>query len=258
MNKKYELIYDDYKVFKGVRVYKIRYLINIPIADIEWGYEGGYINSEECLDVNDFSVVRDDAMVIDSYITGNSYVGGDVKIRSTNRVLEVRGSDFVDNVDITTNVGIINKCTMSGNVSIICGLMDLDNTEVRDDVSIRGDVDIKNCYIVDRVVLIGKKKRKKRGIIPVLENENRLRLENVAIKDDAFIEGIDHVTGPSSKDRCVICGRVRIGDDNYIEGDVKIKDNVVIENGCIIRGKTLLKDNTHLVDNFVVEDGVGI
>ena len=134
MNKKYELIDDDYLCLPNGKVLcRIRALRNL-CNGVKVGDIGGYIETESNLSLSDDSWIYDDAMAYgDAYVSDGARVSGEAKVYDT---AWVKG----------TKTEITKK-------SVVCGDSIVIDSVVTDSSEISGNARVINSIISDRSII---------------------------------------------------------------------------------------------------------
>lgn len=174
-NKKYELCEDDYMVYKGKKLYRIKCISDdCDMIDVFKGDLGGYV--EGCHNLSEFDScwIYDDAMVYgNAYISRDTIVGGNAEIYSDDKSflggvhisggieikdnVKICGSVKIygDNIFITDNVKISDNVLISGNDITISGKSKIyENAKISDITKISGRSKIYgDSYIVNNAVI---------------------------------------------------------------------------------------------------------
>ena len=151
MNKKYELLRNDYIEYEGRTLYRIKALRDF--GNVKAGELGGYIEKEDNLShehncwVYKHAKVFGNAKVYDNaYVSGNAKVSGVVFVYGN---AEVFGSAIVfDNAHISGNVVVFGNAKIFGyahifgNAEVFGSAIVYDNAEVYDNAYVYGNAEV--------------------------------------------------------------------------------------------------------------------
>jgi UDP-3-O-[3-hydroxymyristoyl] glucosamine N-acyltransferase len=115
MNKKYELLKDDFIEYDDIKLYRIRALRHFD--DVEAGEVGGYIEKEENLSHEGNAWVGGDARVFaDALVTGDAWVGGDARVYDNAQVFE--GAKVYGDMCVYGNAQVYGSVRVCGDARI--------------------------------------------------------------------------------------------------------------------------------------------
>jgi len=141
MNQKYELIESDYKIYMGVRVFRIRAKVDIARFSVRVGDFGGYIEKEENLSVSGDAWVHGNARVHgDARVYGNASVYGDAWVYGNARV---HGDAWVYG-----NAWVHGNARVSGDASVHGDAWVYGNAWVHGNARVSGDARVSGAFHV--------------------------------------------------------------------------------------------------------------
>jgi UDP-3-O-[3-hydroxymyristoyl] glucosamine N-acyltransferase len=135
MNKKYELVKDDFIIYKGRKLYRIRALKEITYTSIKEGSLGGYIEGYHNLSQEGRCWISDSSKVYgNARIRDNAFVGSESEIFG-NAVIK-------DSVQVGWDVKIYGNAVVMGKSEISDGSRIYGNAVVKDIAMIVGSANI--------------------------------------------------------------------------------------------------------------------
>lgn len=171
MDKKYEILKDDYINYAGITLYRVKALKDF--RNIKAGDLGGYIEKEKNLSHNDFCWVYEYAKVYeDARVFGNAKVFRDAEVFGDAKVYgdaEVGGEAWVyedarvygnakvfRNVEVYGSAKILGNARVYGNTKVygdsrVCG-----NAEIYGNARVYGNTFINKGIIIGRVSMLYK------------------------------------------------------------------------------------------------------
>lgn len=231
MDKKYELLKDNTKIYKDRTLYRIRALRDIPNRfnpelSVSKGSLGGYIQSENNLPQNDNSWVADNAMVFglaelkDSWVANTAKVYGGAKIYGT----EVYGNSYIAG---------------EGEVVVISSKVIGDSK-----------IDSVNGYIKDTV--LEDKSRISCCEAKVIDSKLKYSsILNYAVVISSVLEDNSYIEEYARVFKCNIKSSIIRGDANVI--NTSISNNCVISDNAIVIN-SILDDNATMNGNTLTID----
>ena len=217
MDKKYEILKDDYINYAGITLYRIKALKDFK--NIKAGELGGYVESEKNLSHKDFCWVYDNAKVYeDAIVYDNAKVFGEAEVFGDAKVyenVEVGGEAWVyedarvfgnakvfRNVEVYGSAKILGNARVYGNTKVygdsrVCG-----NAEIYGNARVYGNTFINKGIIIGRVSMLYKDifqhQCENRMLTAILTEDDKILYsigcqEN--IKEEEFIDRIYNEDG---------------------------------------------------------------
>lgn len=239
MNTKYEILMDEknsrvVKPGSGVReitVHRIKALKDIG-EEVKAGDVGGFIESEDNLDIYDDSWIYDSAIVCGNAVIENS---------------EVRTHAFIsDHVTITEKSKISGRAVISGNVRISNSIVDDDAhitgcVTVSKNSYVNGDADLRgNVCMIDSVAT---------GMCKLAEN---VILHNSHVLEYASLGGSCKIVESTVKDNAYVAGNA-IVISSVVKDKAEVKDSVTIAN-CIVKEEAVLLGRANLDGHLTIHN----
>ena len=217
MDKKYEILKDDYINYAGTTLYRIKSLRDF--SDVKAGELGGYIQNEKNLSHNDFCWIYEYAKVYeDAKILGNARVFRNAEVFGDAKVYEnaeVCGEAWVyedarvygnakvyEDASIYEDAQVYENAIVCGNTKVygdsrVCG-----NTEIYGNARVYGNTFINKGIIIGRVSMLYKDifqhQCKNRMLTAILTEDDRILYsigcqENIT--EEEFIDRIYNEDG---------------------------------------------------------------
>ena len=190
MDKKYELVKDDYINYKEKTLYRIKALRDFGFV-LE-GDVGGYIEKEDNLSHEGRCWIYNNAKVFgDARVFNNAKVFGDAEVYGSSKVLS--NAKVYDNAEVYDNAKIFGNTEVYGNVTI-CGYARVfnnakvfGNAEVYGSSKVYGNININKGHIVGKVSMpyndIFQHQCQNRMLTAILTEDNKI-LYSIGCQDN--------------------------------------------------------------------------
>lgn len=225
MNKKYELVKDDYIVYYDNKLFRIRALKDFQTVNgrtVKVGDLGGYVQSEMNLNQGGNCWVADDAKVFDkARVLDNAYVGDNAKVYDSGMVFgnaciydstNVFGHAVVlNNACMYHSAGISDNAKLSDNACISDRACVYDNTWVCGNAKVCGYAKVFGNACVHDYAIVG-------GTACVHGHSNVYGY--ALVSDDANVSHTAKIFG-----HAYICGNACVGEGACVGGEACIFDD---------------------------------
>ena len=159
MNKKYELVKDDYIIHEGITLYRIKALKDF--YDVKKGDLGGYVQSEnnlshygKCWAYEDAKAYENAIVLEDAKIYDNVKVYGTAKICGYSKVYN--DAEVYGNAKVYSNTRIYDNAKIFGDVYIYGNAFVCGNAEVYGNAEIYGNANVcGNANIYGKTLIYG-------------------------------------------------------------------------------------------------------
>ena len=215
-NRKYELVYGDYKDIGETRYFRIKALRYIErpldLPPVEVGDLGGYVSREDCLS-HDGSCWVDDMALVSGYVTGEAQVSGQAVVQFPSTV---SGTSYVSDyarvlygahVDDSK---VIHTATVTGNETMLTlaknNGVEYDtpvretrviHSVIMDNAHISSGAHVKNSTVTGNVYLAGNVSVKNgsvvHGAIVLAAETDPITIDSVALDESANSNGSPNV-----------------------------------------------------------------
>jgi carbonic anhydrase/acetyltransferase-like protein (isoleucine patch superfamily) len=139
--KKYELLKSDTVNYRGKTLYRIKYLIDIPVYSIEAGGLGGFLESENNLSHDGNCVVLYDALVHgNALVSGNAKVYGNARVFDNTRVYD--NARVYGDAQVFGNARVSGDALVSDNAKVFGNAMIFGNAVVYGNAKVFGDAEV--------------------------------------------------------------------------------------------------------------------
>ena len=276
MEKKYELLKDDWQEVEGQRVYRIRALKDFMFDENDPGHRypgirkgtlGGYIQSESNLSHEGDCWIGGEGSSVPvvyggSKVEGSGIVSGDVKVKNSHVTGFIDGErSVIENSQILDNSwvhlfngGVISGCHMLNNAEVRFG-GHIEHTVIAGDAKVEGSPDVKiyGSRINGNARVTG------------YGSDHKLLVENSFVEDDVIIREGATVIQSTVCDHSIIAGQADVRSSHVagkagIGGNAKLDDAVVIGQAMVYGdanvSKSKIEGNAHIYDKAVVEQSI--
>lgn len=148
--QKFTLLKDETTTVNGKTLYRIKYLMDIPHANVKAGTIGGWLESESNLSQKGQCCVLDNAVVMDNAVVRGEFVTvSGIATIDCNAIVEGYATTIKHSTLISDNAKVVNS--ICEHTSCVCGDSEVINSMCQEGAFIAGKTFIKNCVITGYV-----------------------------------------------------------------------------------------------------------